>query len=187
MKIQVLKSSLLIFLSILCCQQVLAQSQPEAVPTRTNSNSYFDFGAKVGSFLPYGTEGVRELLPMWGLHMGHSVSQTLGIEYDLDMANAKGVTYYLAYVSLRHDFVVGNVLPLFFTLGVDAHYYKRKDSYGEITGSLTEYEWNGSSGWHLGFGTETVIYGDILFRSDFRMGFSPGRQLTVSIAGIYRF
>ncbi len=119
--------------------------------------------------------------------MGHNLSQSLSVEYDLDMANAKGVTYFLGYISLRHDFVVGDVLPLFFTLGLDAHYFKRRDSYGEITGRRTEYDYRFTSGWHMGFGTETVVYGNILFRTDFRMGMSPGRQLIVSIAGVYRF
>ena len=44
-----------------------------------------------------------------------------------------------------------------------------------------------SGGWHLGFGTETQVYGNVHFRTDFRMGFSPGRQLIVSVGLVYRF
>ncbi len=178
--------TLLFFLPLLfCCQTGWAQNQ-NSTP-QSNGNGYFDLGLKTGSFLPYDIEGVRELLPMWGIKMGHDVSRSLSFEYDIDIANAKGVKYYMAYFSLRHDFVIGNVLPLYFLLGADAHYYKRKDTYGEITGRLTEYDFQFSSGWHVGFGTETAIYGDILFRTDFRMGFSPGRQLVVSLGGVYRF
>lgn len=152
-----------------------------------DASSYFDLGLKTGSYLPYDIEGVRELLPIWGFFLGHSVSETLALEYDFNIAHAKGVVYYLAYFSLRHDFIVNNVLPLFFTIGVDIHHYKRKDSYGEITGNRTEYPFNTITGWHVGAGTETQIYGDLYFRSDFRMGFSPGRQLLVTIAGVYRW
>ncbi len=165
----------------------ISWGQTQGPAPQASGQGYFDLGVKTGSFLPYDIEGVRELLPVWGIKMGHDVSRTLALEYDLDIANAKGVQYFLAYFSLRHDFVVGDVLPLFFTLGVDAHYYKRKDTYGEITGRLTEYSHQFSTGWHLGFGTETLVYGDIFFRTDFRMGFSPGRQLLVSLAGVYRF
>lgn len=172
--------------AFLICQIGWTQAQNTTTP-QSKSPGYFDLGIKTGSFLPYDIEGVRELLPIWGVKMGHDVSRTLSLEYDVDIAAAKGVSYFLAYFSLRHDFVVGEVLPLFFLLGVDAHYYKRKDTYGEITGRLTEYDYQFSTGWHAGFGTETVIYGDLIFRTDFRMGFSPGRQLLVSIAGIYRF
>ena len=177
----------LFLLIILALPQLSMAQQQGQTAQQENPNGYFDLGIKTGSFLPYDIEGVRDLLPMWGLMLGHDVSQTLSVEYDIMMANAKGVTYYMAYLSLRHDFVVGRVLPLFFLLGVDGHYYKRRDSYGEITGNRTEYDFQGSGGWHLGFGTETVVYGDILFRTDFRMGFSPGRQLIVSIGGVYRF
>jgi len=152
-----------------------------------NANSYFDLGLKTGSFLPYGIEGVRELLPIWGLKVGHSVSRTLALEYDLDIASAKGVSYYLAYFSLRHDFVVGNALPLFVLIGVDAHYFKRKSSIGSVTGTVTDFDYRLSTGWHAGFGTETLIYGDLFFRTDVRMGFSPGRQLTATLGVIYRF
>ena len=159
----------------------------QATPQQANSNSYFDLGLKTGSYLPSGIQGVRDLLPMWGIKMGHPVSSTLSLEYDLDFMHAKGVNYFLGYFSLRHDFAIGNALPLFFNLGVDAHYYKRADVYGAITGNLTEYDYLFATGWHVGFGSETVIYGDIYFRSDFRMGFSPGKQLSITIAGIYRF
>lgn len=148
---------------------------------------YFDLAVKTGSLLPYDIEGVRDLLPMWGMKIGHDVSKSLSFEYDIDMANAKGVTYYLAYWSLRHDFVVGDVLPVFFLLGLDAHYYKRRDSYGNITGQRTEYDFQFNSGWHMGVGTETLIYGNIWFRADFRLGISPGRQLVTALAGVYRF
>jgi hypothetical protein len=152
-----------------------------------NPNQYFAVGLKTGSFLPYGIEGVRELLPMWGLRLGHSLSRTFSMEYNLDMANAKGVNYNLAYLSFRTDFNIGQVLPLFVIAGVDAHYYKRRDSYGSITGRLTEYDYQFSTGWHLGFGNETLIFGDLYLRSDVRMGFSPGRQLSVALGMMYRF
>lgn len=172
---------------IICLLALILVTPSFAQNNTAQAGGYFDLGIKSGSFLPYGIEGVRDLLPMWGIKLGHSVSDTLALEYDIDMAHAKGVSYFLGYFSLRHDFAIGKALPAFFLLGVDAHFYKRRDSYGEITGRLTEYDFQFSSGWHLGFGTETVIYGDILFRSDFRMGFSPGRQLVVSLAGVYRF
>lgn len=152
-----------------------------------SSQGYFDIGVKTGSFLPYDIPGVREVLPIFGVKLGHSVSETMGLEYDLDAANAKGAKYYNAYFSLRHNFAVGNVIPLFFLIGVDIHRYKRAPTYGSITNTITEYDFQTTSGWHVAFGSETIIYGDIWFRSDVRMGFSPGRQLTVSFSGIYRF
>ena len=176
-----------IFILCLFPQFVWAQNPPNTATPQNTYPSYFDFGFKTGSLLPYDIAGVRELLPMWGIKMGHPISSSLGLEYDIDMANAKGVTYYLAYLSVRHDFVIGDILPLFFLIGVDAHYYKRRDTYGEITGNLTEYPFEFSGGWHLGFGTETQVYGNVHFRTDFRMGFSPGRQLIVSVGLVYRF
>jgi hypothetical protein len=175
----------LLLIITICCYSPWGWSQNQ--DTASDGPSSFDLGVKTGSFLPYGIEGVRDLLPIWGIKMGHDVSRTLSLEYDLDIANAKGVQYFLAYISLRHDFAVGRVLPLFFTLGLDAHYYKRRDTYGEITGDRTEYPHRFVAGWHLGFGTETAIYRDLFFRTDFRMGFSPGRQLLVTIGGVYRF
>lgn len=153
-----------------------------------SSTGHFDLGVKTGSFLPYEVAGVRELLPIVGFKIGHSVSPTMALEYDIDIANAKGATYYLAYFSLRHDFAVGNVLPMFFLIGVDAHYFKGPAVYGDISGELIlEREFQFSGGWHVSVGSETLVYGDIWIRADVRMGFSPGRQLTVSFAGIYRF
>lgn len=154
----------------------------------SSSDGRFDLGIKTGSFLPYEVPGVAELLPMAGVKISHSVSSTMGLEYDIDFANAKGTTYYLAYFSLRHDFAVGNVLPMFFLLGVDLHYYKGADVYGSLSNSfLYEQEFRFSGGWHASVGSETLVYGDIWMRADVRMGFSPGRQLSVSFAGIYRF
>lgn len=179
-------TSLLFLLSTLfSVAPALAQTPP--TPQQANGRSYFDFGFKTGSFLPNDIAGVRELLPIWGVKMGHPISESLSMEYDVDFANAKGVTYYLAYLSLRHDFALGKILPMFFLIGVDGHYYKRIDTYGEITGNLTEYPFQFTGGWHLGFGTETEIYGDLLFRTDFRMGFGPGTQLVVSVAIVNRF
>lgn len=160
---------------------------PGQAQTQANGAGYWDLGIKTGSFLPYEIQGVRDLLPMWGFRVGHTVSSTLRLEYDVDIAHAKGVQYFLGYFSLRHDFVVGNVLPLFFNIGVDGHYYKRKDAYGRITNNLTEYDWRLATGWHAGVGSESNVYGDLFFRCDVRMGFSPGRQLTASLSGVYRF
>ncbi len=176
---------ILVFFTIL----LLGNSSRSQTPPTNNGggSSYTDIGVKTGALLPSGIEGVRETLPMWGMRLGHSVSPTLALEYDLDIAHAKGIKYFLGYFSLRHEFTVGNALPLFALIGVDAHYYKRRDSYGEITGNRTEYDYKFSTGWHLGVGTETLVYGNLLVRADFRMGFSPGRQLSVSISGVYRF
>lgn len=163
----------------------MAQTSP--VQAQANGAGYWDLGIKTGSFLPYEIQGVRDLIPFWGMRLGHTVSETLRLEYDLDIAHAKGVQYFNGYFSLRHDFVVGNVLPLFFNIGVDGHYYKRKDAYGAITSNRTEYPWKFATGWHAGVGAETLVYGDLFFRTDVRMGFSPGRQLSVSIGGVYHF
>jgi hypothetical protein len=150
--------------------------------------SYFDLGVKTGSFLPSRIPGVTNLLPLFGIKIAHSVSPTLSLEYDIDMANAKGVRYYNGYFSLRNDFLIGDTIPLFFLIGVDAHYFKRADSYTNITNQLDEeFSYRLMSGWHMGVGGETQIYGDIYFRADVKMGFSPGRQLTVAVSGIYRF
>src|SRR5690606_8746979 len=143
----------------------------------SNYESYCDLGLKTGSYLPSKIGGVTELLPIWGLKMGHPVSSTLIFEYDFDFAHAKGVQYILGYFSLRHNFTIGKTLPLFFLIGADLHYYKRKDVIGNITGNVTEFDWKFASGWHIGVGGETMIYGDIFGRADIRMGFSPGRQL----------
>lgn len=178
--------SFLVLVLVSCPPWVQAQAQDAQAEDNSSGRSYFDLGLKTGSFLPYGIEGVRELLPMWGVRLGHPVSETLAFEYDVDIAYAKGVQYFLGYLSLRHDFAVGRVLPLFFNIGFDAHYYKRADTYGEITGRRTEYPFKFSSGWHLGFGSETQIYHDFYFRADVRLGLSPSRQLTVSIGITYR-
>ena len=158
-----------------------------AQQNQTNSSagytSYFDLGLKAGSFLPSKITGVRDILPLWGVKMGHPVSQELALEYDIDMAMAKGVTYYMAYLSLRHDFAVGDAIPLFVLVGFDGHYYKRKNTL--IT--QTEFPFKFSTGWHIGVGGEAQIYRDLLARIDFRMGFSPGRQMTMTFGVIFRY
>ncbi len=190
-KMGLLKSiGYLIVVVILTPKNSLAQT-PTQAPSQTYQ-SYFDLGVKTGSFLPYEIEGVTEVLPFWGIKLGHTVSPTLGIEYDIDIAHAKGVTYLLGYASLRHDFVVGKVLPLFLLIGLDAHYFKKKDDFVPDTfdpanSVVVDHPWKFFGGWHVGIGSETVIYGDLWIRADVRMGFSPGRQLSVSLTGIYRF
>lgn len=174
----------LLFILMVFCSSLRAWTQDAP---QSSAKSYFDIGIKTGSFLPYEIQGVTELLPFFGVKLAHSVSQTLGLEYDIDMAHAKGVQYFNGYFSLRHDFSVGNVVPMIFLLGVDGHYYKRAPIIGSITGQVTEFDYQFSTGWHAGFGSETVVYGDIWIRGDVKMGFSPGRHLTVSIIGIYRF
>lgn len=182
------KIRLLPFLAFLSIFFLCFTSQAQTNPSGTSSTTgYTILGAKTGALLPSGIEGVRETLPMWGLKFGHSIGDTLSLEYDIDIANAKGINYYLAYFSLRHEFTIGDALPLFALIGVDAHYFKRRDSYGEITGTRREYDFRFSTGWHLGVGTETKVYGNLYGRADFRMGFSPGRQLVVTIGGVYRF
>ena len=151
-----------------------------------DSGSYFDIGVKTGSFLPSKITGVSDLLPIWGVKLGHPVSDTLIFEYDFDFAHAKGVEYLNGYFSFRHNFDIGNTLPLFFLIGVDLHYYKRKDAVGSITGNITEFDRKFASGWHLGVGGETLIYGDFYGRADIRMGFSPGRQLTATLGLVLR-
>ena len=150
------------------------------------TRSYFDIGAKSGSLLPYGIEGVRDLLPMWGIRLGHPVSQSMAIEYDVDAAIGKGVTYYLGYISLRYDFSVASVIPIYMTIGFDGHYFKRKDSVGEITGNITEFDFRFTTGWHLGFGSETQVVGDLYFRADVRLGSGPGRQLSANLGFVFR-
>ncbi len=172
----------------ICLMTLIPTASAQAQENATaRSTGYVDLGIKTGSFLPYEIEGVTEVLPFWGIKIGHTVSSTLALEYDLDIAHAKGVTYLLGYFSLRHDFVVGQVLPLFFLIGADAHYFKKKDSPDPVSGLVIEHPWKFFGGWHAGVGTETVIYGDIWLRADVRMGFSPGRQLSVALTGIYRF
>lgn len=176
-----------LFLIINLFVSSLGQAQtPPSTPNQTGTG-YFDLGVKTGYFFPNGIEGVRESLPVFGVKVGHSVGKTTAFEYDIDFSNAKGVSYFLAYASLRHDFAVGNVIPLFFLIGVDVHNYRRADSYGEITQTRTEYDRQTQFGWHLGFGGETNVYGNLFLRADVRMGFSPGDTLTVTIGGVYRF
>ena len=144
---------------------------------------YFDLGLKTGTFLPSKINGVRDILPIWGVKMGHPISQELALEYDVDFANAKGVTYFLGYLSLRHNFAVGDAIPLFVLVGFDGHYYKRKNSLI----SQTEHPFKLSTGWHVGVGGEAEIYRDLLARIDFRMGFSPGRQMTMTFGVVFRW
>ena len=158
-----------------------------AQQTASEYESYFDLGLKTGSYLPSKITGVTDLLPIWGVKMGHPVSQTLVFEYDFDFAHAKGVEYMLGYFSLRHNFTIGRALPLFFLIGADIHYYKRKDSVTNITMTVIEHDWKFASGWHIGVGGETMVYGDIFGRADIRMGFSPGRQLTATLGAGIRF
>ena len=145
----------------------------------------YTLSLSTGSLLPYGIEGVRELLPIWGMRFGHSIGDNMSFEYNLMAANAKGVSYYIGYVSWRTDFEIENSLPLFFLIGGDAHFYKRRDTYGEITGNLTEYDFRFASGWHLGFGSETKLSESLRARTDFRLGLGPGTQLIVTLGLIY--
>jgi len=170
----------------LLCVSLLSFSQSGLAQENSQASTYY-LNVKTGSFLPYDIEGVRDLLPFWGVRFGHGLTPTLALEYSIDMARAKGVTYNLGSISLRHDFDIANVLPLFILAGLDAHYYKRADAIGEISGDVTSFPSVLTTGWHMGFGTETLIYGAIYFRSDVRFGFSPGRQLNVSLGLTYRF
>lgn len=173
-------------LKALALTLILFTSSP-ACPQENSGSAHYDVGLKMGSFLPYGIEGVRELLPMWGVRFGHSIGKNLALEYDLDMANAKGVSYYNPYISLRTDFAIGGILPVFTMIGIDGHYYKRADAYGEITGTRFEFDYQSTAGWHIGFGSQAHLFDQFYLRSDVRMGFGPGQQVTVSIGGIYRF
>lgn len=181
---QRLRISSLAIVLLLFIQNPYAQAQV-AQNAQTSGQSYVNI--RTGSFLPYDIDGVRDLLPIWGVRFGHGLTPSLALEYSIDMARAKGVVYNLGSISLRHDFDIKDVLPLFVLFGFDAHYYKRADSVGEISGDLTSYPFVLTTGWHAGFGTETLIYGSIYFRSDVRFGFSPGRQLNVSLGLTYRF
>ena len=171
------KTSILIFLILSWHPKGFAQD------SGSGYSSYFDLGLKTGTLLPSKINGVRDLLPLWGVKMGHPISQELALEYDIDIAHAKGVSYFLGYVSLRHDFAVGDTIPLFFLVGFDGHYYKRKSTL--IT--QTEFPFKFSTGWHVGVGGEAVIYKDLLARIDFRMGFSPGRQMTMAFGVVFRW
>lgn len=181
------RALVIVLFFILSLTTPIAFAQNTSSSTSGANTSYFDLGIKTGSFLPYDIDGVTELLPFWGLRFGHTISETLGFEYDLDFANAKGTSYYLGYFSLRHDFVVGRVLPTFLLLGIDGHYFRKPDTQDPFSGVITASPWRFMGGWHAGIGTETVIYGDLWFRADVRMGFSPGRQLSASLGGVYRF
>lgn len=174
-----------ITLSLILC--ILISPRPSEAQANNNGAGHFDVGFKVGSLLPYGIEGVRELLPIWGVKVSHSMGKNLAFEYDLDIANAKGVTYYQPYFSLRTDFSIGGVLPVFGLIGVDGHYYKRADAYGEVSGRRFEFDYRFTAGWHLGFGSQAHLFQDFYLRSDVRMGFGPGQQVTISMGGLYRF
>ena len=122
---------LTIFILIQAPQIVTAQT-PRPIPTNGVNTGNTDsgrvpiyyLGFKLGSFLPFDIVGVRDLLPVGGIKFGHSYSENVRIEYDLDGANAKGVSYYNFYLSIRYNFSILDALPLFFTFGGDVHYYK---------------------------------------------------------------
>ncbi|MCB0378598.1 MAG: hypothetical protein KDD33_08910 [Bdellovibrionales bacterium] len=159
-----------------------ALSQQEAPAASASYPFYYDIGVKAGSFLPYDIPGVRDLLPMWGIKFGHPISKGLIFEYDFDFAHAKEVSYNLGYFSIRHNFMIGKVIPLHFLFGADVHHYKRKPT--SLT--HTEFPWKVTTGWHAGVGGETQIYADLIGRMDFRMGFGPGRQLSILFSLILR-
>jgi len=130
----------------------------------------YDIGAKVGAFLPYDIVGVRNLLQNWGVRIGHTVGPRLHLEYNVDVADTKGVQFYSGYVSLRYNFNVLGTLPLHAIFGGDVHHYKRINT--RVTN--TSFPFETVIGYHIGFGAEYNLFSGIYARSDIRMGFRPG-------------
>jgi|GEM_PF-1951957 len=143
----------------------------------------YDIGAKVGSFLPYGIVGVRNLLQNWGVRLGHSIGPRLRLEYSGDFADQKGVKFYSAYASLRYNFRVLDTLPMYALFGGDVHHYKRINTRVQNL----SFPFETVAGYHVGLGAEYNLFSGIFARADVRMGFRPGRQVSANIGLSWRF
>lgn len=163
----------LVFIGLLAIGFSAAGQQPagsdsETANTGPNPRGY-SVGLFTGSLLPNKVSGVRELLPHWGFRLGHPFRNTQ-LEYNFAMANAKGKTYQLGFVSLRNPVEIP-ALIFHWIVGVDVHRYKQSPTSG----------FRQSAGWHAGFGARFELTGGVSFRTDFRQGFSPGQQLLIML------
>lgn len=141
----------------------------------------WSMGAFTGPLLPSRIHNVDEQIPFWGLKLAHD-SIFGRIEYDADFANAKGISMNLFYISLKNDWNVANAFTVHSLLGFDVIRYKPRPEDDE-----TENPWSTTGGWHIGAGSEYDITKKVSFRTDFRLGFGPGRQLTLNLGFMYKF
>lgn len=172
----------IIILTVLSFSVAGYSQQP---PPSTTSNSSEDLkwsaGIFVGPLMPSRIYHVDEVLPFWGFMLGHDFK--LGrLEYNLDFANAKGISYILGYISLKNDWVVGSALGVHSLIGLDMSGFKPRE-----LSDGTDLPWKSSGGWHIGAGAEFDITRKVLFRTDFRFGFGPGRQLLLNLGFVYNF
>ncbi len=138
-------------------------------------------GAVTGSFLPLGILGVKDLLPLWGVRLGHGFRRTQ-FEYVGTAAQAKGVTYYHGYFSLRNPVTLPQALFIgHWFIGLDYHTWKRKPT----AIFKIQFPFRYATGWHIGFGGRMPVTEKFSLRGDFRLGFSPGQQLNVLLGFEY--
>lgn len=139
----------------------------------TDHQTYY-LGAHMGSLLPFKIVGMQDTYPAWGMWLSHP-SEITQVEYGLLLVNAKGVHFYNGSISLRIDYELAKTLEAYFTLGLDANYFKLKDT------STRTFDFKFSGGSHGGFGALQRIARDLCLRADFKFGFGPGKTLYVGL------
>ncbi|MCB0390993.1 MAG: hypothetical protein KDD58_06875 [Bdellovibrionales bacterium] len=158
-------------------------SQEEENPLADNivnylEANYYELGAQTGSMLPFSISNVEETYPVVGVwwahptHYGH-------IDWLLQSAKAKGVTWYEAMFSLRIDFSVYDFFSGYFRLGPQFVHYQAANS------SSSDFET--TYGAHAGFGSYIQMAGPYWGRVDFKFGWGPGSTMDITFGIVYRW
>lgn len=152
----------------------------EPVAEEKDKPSRWDWGASVGTFLPYGIVGVRDEYPSWAIQAAHPFKGLI-LEYQYLGINAKAVTFHNVSVAFRFDGDMAlseknkdDVLRYFFTLGADENYYKRKPS-------SIEFPYVSVPGMHFGGGFYFQIFDSLYMRFDMKYMISPANSVYVGI------
>lgn len=125
-----------------------------------------EFSLTTGPLLPNQIEGVTEIMPTWGFR--YSVpKKAASIDYGMLMSNAKGVTLYDAYLSLRANIKVETLIGIAY-IGPDIHYDK-------VAGGESKTYFGG----HIGGGMMMQIGGLLYFRTDMKFNVNPGTSLYI--------
>lgn len=133
--------------------------------------------AHLGTFLPNQINGVTEVLPMWSF--GYGIPSRKGfLEFGADLANAKGLSYYIAHVGYRGDFQVEDLL-ITADLGVDVHFYKQMDTIDPNTGLNAQSPFSVYGGGHISGGLLAHIGDQLWFKGIMKFNINPGASLYV--------
>lgn len=144
-------------------------------------STYFELGGQLGSLLPFGVGGVKETYPLTGFLFSHPTPYG-NLEYLFNAAQAKGVTWQEALLSLRIDFNVYDFFSGYFRLGAQATRFQRAS-----TEDGTAFDFVTRFGSHFGFGSYLQMAGPYWGRVDFKFGFGPGNTLNVTAGLVYRW